>query len=137
MTHCVIFKIRLSTSSASWLGVLNWRPCRPPPPVGHFQWLQTGSESGSHWHQLPSRHLHILFHNTHNFRLITWLFLLIYIGVSDWWLGQGSVCNTYWLTNAKIQLVRRCLIVIISISNVLLNFLQYNLSIIIFCSVIC
>ena len=96
IARCVIFKNPLSTSSASWLGLLNRGSLRATTLS-----LQTGPHSG-----LPDinwlsyrRHLPIFFHNSH---LLPLLLPLIYTGASlDWRLDQGSIYNICTIRNSS------------------------------------
>ena len=83
---CVIFKNPLSTSSASWLGLLNQGSLRATAlslQAGPHSGLPVSNWLNSHWH-LP-----ILFHNTH---LLLLLLPLIYTSAS---LVDGSVKGQY------------------------------------------
>ena len=84
--------------------LLNWRPCGLPPPAGCSLWLQAGSDSrltltstdsNCLWNLI--QHLHISFHNAHDFRSTLWLLALIYSDAS--WSGKslidGSVKGHY------------------------------------------
>ena len=87
---CVIFKNPLSTSSASWLGLLNRGSLRATAPSGAFSVCKLLSlwPSCTNWLN-GRRHLPILFHNVH---LLLLLLLLIYTGTS---LIDGSVKDQY------------------------------------------
>ena len=103
-SHCVIFKAPLSTSSASWLGVLNWRlavgccvgrcPSRTP---SHSRLRLT----------LPVSHMDICIYHfitSTNFHSTIWLLSLIFTGAScaeNFWLRAQSKVNTQ-------QYIARC-----------------------------
>ena len=86
IARCVIFRNSLSTSSTSWLGLLNPGSLRATALS-----LQAGSHSGLPVFNLLncSRHLPIFFHNAH---LLPLLLPLIYTGAS---LIDGSVKGQY------------------------------------------
>ena len=119
ITRCVIFKTHLalllllgqgySTGGLVWATGPSWRTlsnCKLSPTLstgGHSsQWgaftdcklVLTLAFTVSNWLNCHG-HLHILFHNAH-FRLDHVIFFYLFTQVrciSDWRLGQGSICN--------------------------------------------
>ena len=69
-----------------WRGVLNRCPAvgcclsRALLMIASWHWLKIHIDPN--WHGPSREHLHISFHNTHNFRSTTWLLPLIYTSVS-------------------------------------------------------
>ena len=93
IARCVIFKNSLSTSSASWLELLNRGSLQAVPHTG----LPRTNKLNCHWH-LP-----IFFHNTH---LLPLFLQLIYTGVSlDWQLGPGLIYNNMILDDLCIPAI--------------------------------
>ena len=100
---CVIFKTPLSISSASRQGFSTRGWCGSLPQLAlsvTASWHRLKTHSDSSWFWLSRRYLHKSFHNAYDFWSTTWLLLLIYTcasfseKISDWRLGQGSICNT-------------------------------------------
>ena len=87
IARCVIFKNPLSTSSASWLELLNRGSLRTRALS-----LQAGSRSGlpvTNWLNCR-QHLPIFFHNAH---LAFASSAYLHGCISGWRLGQGSIYN--------------------------------------------
>ena len=88
IARCVIFKNPLSTSSASWLGLLNWGLLRATALSGMFSVCKLAGLPVSNFLN-GCRHLPIFFHNAH---LLPLLLSLIYTGAS---LIDGLVKGQY------------------------------------------
>ena len=66
-------------------------------PEARFQWLQPSTDSGTQIFQWPvpsHGHMHISFHNAHDFQSTTWLpsvYLHMFREISDWWLRSRVI----------------------------------------------
>ena len=112
IARCVIFKNPLSTSSASWLELLNRGSLRAIAPSGTFSVCKLAGLPVSNWLNCH-RHLPILFHNAH---LLPLLLRLIYTGAS---LIDGSVKGQHITKlqrqiSLSILILFRCVVLIVS-----------------------